>query len=281
MGYDMHWRNVPESETIAVSAARELWDQAINARDNIPQHEKGVPDHDWLERNGMNWDDPRAWTGRSDRYHAAQAEVSRASGVIDGAEKSYFRFNIWGMQRARDIMYTTGMAFEDELHPPFPSPEDCGITWDMYHAVEYPDDSDYEEARIAMTPGQREQAVRMKAEHDAVLASHTQEVPGIPLHKFSSNDGWIVVPAECDAAVALWKAYLTETGEDATRDYVENSFGGRGYARWLMWVEFIRSASRYGGFEVWLCMKSEKTVIAERGHQTGLTQCSCGIRTTS
>ena len=252
MGYDMHWRNVPESEVIAVNEAREVWNQAINARDALPHEEKGVPDRDWLEDNDMNWDDPRAWIERSDRYHAAQAKVSRASSIIDSLERSYFRFNIWGMSMVRQIMYTSGMAFEDDPHPPFPRPEDCGITWDMYHAVEYPDDTNYEEARIAMTPGQHEQAKRMKAEHDAVLMSHIQEVPGIPLHKFGSNDGWIIVPAECDAAVWLWKAYLTNTGEDAARNFVEESFGGRGYGRWLEWVEFIRLASQHGGFEVWL-----------------------------
>jgi hypothetical protein len=126
-----------------------------------------------------------------------------------------------------EYMAERGMIFEAGPHPEFPKLDD----WDAYEIWRYPE---YAEGATVST----EQARAFEAyqrELDAVLSWHGPEVPGIPAHKFGTNDGWIVTPAECEAAVRL-AAEHEPPATDA--DY------------WAKWINYLDRASKEGGFEV-------------------------------
>lgn len=154
----------------------------------------------------------------------------RGKHFADGDEV-YFRLNAWGMARYAGYMADRGMIFEAGEHPPFPKAEDFGLTWEQIEAYRYPE---YAEG-VALTDDQRERAAKYQAENDAVLSWHGPEVPGIPAHKFGTNDGWIVTPAECQAAVKLGREHPPPEKDP---DY------------WAKWLDYMDRASRAGGFEV-------------------------------
>src|SRR5690606_1339925 len=78
--------------------------------------------------------------------------------------------------------------------------------------------------------------------HDGTLA----------MYKLSSNDGWLVTPEECAAAV---DAYVGASEED--KQHVFNAFADEHHTatelrEWFEeWVDFLRRAARSRGFRVW------------------------------
>ena len=155
----------------------------------------------------------------------------------------YFRLNIWGMGRYRDLMEKFGMVFEDDPCPPFPEAEDYGVYWDDVYALKYPEA--YPDHK--WTDDRRTAAKKALEDTEAVLRFHGRtDTPGIPLHKFSSNDGWHVLPAECEAAVRAWQA-AAATDHGALEAVTESS-GDADY--WLKWIGYLSAAARHGGFEV-------------------------------
>ena len=118
---------------------------------------------------------------------------------FDSGDEGYFRLNMGGMHWCSDEMAARGMTFDAGQHPPFPD------NWDDKPAV------------------------------DAVLSWHGPEMPGIPAHKFWSNDGWIVTPAECQAAVRTGRA-SPPPAEHA--------------GIWERWLDYLDRASHHEGFEV-------------------------------
>lgn len=246
MGYDMYWLRDRVGEEEAVAAARVIWDSAIRARDAIPREEMGrFIGAEQAEARGLDWDSHEAYEGRTERYRVAQDAVTAASDVMDKARQSYFRLNISGMAIYRDRMADFGMAFDDVPHPDWPKSEDYGVTNEIVWAVDDP--QEYPEEYAKITPEQGKQAQACIAARDEILAWHgSADTPGIPLHKFSSNDGWIVLPAECEAAVRIWEQVVKERGQDAALQAV-----GRRPDYWLAWIEYLRGAARHGGFEVW------------------------------
>lgn len=245
MGYDMRWVKRDDSEIAEVEALRALFTAKCKVRNALPDGEKGTLNFERVKREGLDFESDEAWDGRTPAYRAAQAEVHAAYEAMGDAEKSYFRLNIFGMGRYRDLMERLGMAFEDDPHPPFPEAEDYGVTWDDVSAAEYPEDyPDHE-----WTDGALVAALKVKEASDAVLRFHGRtDTPGIPLHKFGSNDGWHVLPAECEAAVRIWRKFVADEGEEAALNLVTNSVNGASY--WLKWIEYLAGAARHGGFEV-------------------------------
>jgi hypothetical protein len=70
-----------------------------------------------------------------------------------------------------------------------------------------------------------------------------QPVLGIPRHKFSSNDGWLVTPAQIAAALDIYRSRTAEevaaVMEPKDRDI------------WGKWIDFLDYAKDRGGFRVW------------------------------
>jgi hypothetical protein len=220
MGYDMTWRKVDDSEEAAVRAAREAWNRAIAARDALPA--------DSAERQ------------------AAQNAVLAASAEEDAAEHSYFRLNMRGMGSWVDLMAELGMVFNAGRHPAWPEIESFGITYDDLERVESPE---YFKDEPPLDEEMAEKARRYIAERDALLAWHGPEIPGIPEHKFGSNDGWIVTPPECQAALAIYMAKLEEVGQDVIGNLIENRVGER-KGKWAQWLAYLNGAVSHDGFEV-------------------------------
>ena len=247
----MRWREVPQSERDEVAALNKERQVASAELKSIPKAESGIMNRAWLEKNDHDFNDPAAWIGRSEQYVQAAARVSDLDDEIAAVMKSYFRFNVSGMSRAVDIMLRLGMCYNDEMLT-FPTlPADSPATWDDVHALGYPDDPAYDECRAAMTPEARADAEAYNTELARVLAFHSQaDTPGIPEHKFSSNDGWLVVPAECEAAVSIWNAALAEHGEAQVRTLVTVILGESNHDYWLDWIQFMADAARHGGFVV-------------------------------
>lgn len=242
MGYDMRWRTVDPGEKEAVAAAREVWHAALRERDELPDMEHGT----WIPGSA----DPEAhesYAGRTQRYIKAQDKVMAASREMDAAENSYFRLNIWGMGRYRGLMETLGMAFEDDPHPDWPKMGDFGTNDDDVDAADYPEGSpgyEWTDERLRAALTYREQV-------NCVLAFHGQaDTPGIPLHKFGSNDGWIVLPVECEAAVRTWQDFVAKEGDEAALNFVTNTLGEGRTDYWLEWIKYLAGAARHDGFLV-------------------------------
>lgn len=245
MGYDMHWRKKDIGEEADVAAARAVWEEAIAARNALPKSEQGTFNRAKAEASGGDWDAHGVRDGRTARYIAAQDAVMAASADMSAAEVSYFRLNVWGMGRACDLMAELGMTFADDPHPPWPRAENFGVTDDQAEAVRYPEYG----GDVPLTDADRQAVGRYLAEHDRVLAWHGRtDTPGIPDHKFGSNDGWIVLPAECEAALRIYAAQLEELGQDAMHNLIDNRFGSRGH--WGQWLAYMNGAITHDGFEV-------------------------------
>jgi hypothetical protein len=156
---------------------------------------------------------------------AAQQAVNAAFKAADAAERSYFRLNIFGMSRYCGFMDKLGML-SGEDSPAFPRPEDHGLT-------EWPEsDSD------TLTDAEK----AFLAACEAVTDYEPQPVTGIPVGKFGSNDGWLVTPAQCTAAL---ESYRKHSGDE-----VKALTGPDRLDYWQQWIAFLNYASGRGGFRV-------------------------------
>lgn len=207
MGYDMYTvQPADEAEKTAVAAAQ--------ARVRDLPHPFTVPEGEERDAAGKAWED--AWR------------------ALNLAEKSYFRLNITGMGRCCGFMDEVGMITGEDA-PGFPTPDEYGLD-------EWPDDpADYEgderkAAEAKLTPSSR----KFLNDCQATTDYEPQPVNGIPVGKFSSNDGWLVTPAQCRAAVDKWKtAPLTAQRDiEAQADW------------WPSWIAFLDHAAERGGFRV-------------------------------
>jgi hypothetical protein len=138
-----------------------------------------------------------------------------------------FRFNVFSMAWFCDYMEQRGMIFDAGKPPPSPDGD-----WHLMERWQYPESYGDEPP---LTADQESAAKELRAATDAVLSWHGPEIPGIPMHKFWTNDGWIVTPAECEAAVRIGRQH------PAPADHEEY---------WNQWLDYIDRASRAGGFEV-------------------------------
>ena len=240
MGYDMRWRKADPDEKEAVAAVREVFHAAVTERDSLPREESGR-----LRPGAEDWDAHDSHDGRTERYAKAQDKVHAAYREMGDAEKSYFRLNGFGMGSYVSLMERIGMVFDDDPHPPFPEAEDFGTTWEDHSALEYPED--YPD--VAWTDSRLVAATKLREALNAVLDFHGKtDTPGIPARKFSSNDGWHVLPAEAEAAVRLWQQFVAGNGEEKALTIVAEHVGDTSY--WLKWITYLAGSVRHDGFEV-------------------------------
>jgi len=131
---------------------------------------------------------------------------------LERAQSTYFRLNIWGMGIARELMWNFGMAYDSNPDPALDVPTDEGFASDAY------------------------------------LESGTKDEPGIPIHKFCSNDGWNVTPLECLGAVSQWRKFCDQQGWPY--DYAPLNDENEPIAFWPRWIEYLTNAADAGGFRV-------------------------------
>lgn len=196
----------------------------------------------------------------SKEYVAAYQAWMDAIHELDKAHASYFRLNIWGMGRARQIMWDLEMLKDGDQDPWPDAPE--GLDAEKVEAlVELFDDEDvpvrqedlqkhlagaseyWTEAygELTFTDGELEAFATYRKAANNVRAANDDSVPGITLYKLGSNDGWLVTPEECSSAVEIWNST-----DQATRDAV--------LAKAVFfqdWVDFLECASQHGGFTVY------------------------------
>lgn len=132
-----------------------------------------------------------------------------------------FRLNIFGMSRYRDAMLELGMAHESRSL----------ATQSDWESLPEDYDSDSEEAYYEAL--------------DKITSRHAEgTAPTIPLHKFGTNDGWLVTPDEIRASLAKWDewngAVLTSK---ETADLVGTEYWGK-------WIDYLRLAADHDGFRV-------------------------------
>jgi hypothetical protein len=211
VGYDMYIETTPETETAKAAEGEAAFNEAVKARDALTV--------------------PRT---HSD-YIAAQAKVTKALDALESADTSYFRLNGWGMSRYREIMTQLGMVADGYSLPPWPHEPD-GITWEDIKAAEAPADG----SDLPVKP----EALAYVKQLDAHLAWHPEPPFGIALHKFGSNDGWLVTPEEIAAAL---ESYRTHSGDEVK--VIITSAGGE-LDHWLKWISYLERAQRRGGFRV-------------------------------
>lgn len=249
MGYDMHWQSKADGEDEAVAAAENAFHDAAAERDALPRAEAGTFNRARFDENG-DMDAHENYDGRTDRFKAAQDKVHAAYEALDDARQSYFRLNISGMGAVRQAMGEIGMVFDDDPHPPFPEAEDYGTAYEYVWAVEDPEDDP--DTFRDMTAEDFSKAQAYIAEKDRVLAWHGRtDTPGIPIHKFGSNDGWLVLPAECEAAVRIYRDWLREGGERRLAKVLAGAGLGDYPELWQQWIDYLIGAAKHGGFEVY------------------------------
>lgn len=205
MGYDMSIvGGSTEAEQEALDAARKLVDAAV---EECKKHERSTPE-----------------------YQAADKELERLFDEMYSLPSEYYRLNIWGMGRCRDLMLEREMIYltqgPDFPDLPYPKREDFDSP-EKYEAAFSEWEEKYEELS------------------EPVKALHPEGGDVIPSHKFGSNDGWHVTEEECAAAVAAARA-----SELPAPTVIEDGLEVA-VSWWPEWVDFLDRASKRGGFRVY------------------------------
>lgn len=142
--------------------------------------------------------------------------------VIRRDDPTYFRLNISGMGAMREVMEQAGAGtWEGEASwPEYPGSE---------HFNRHGDPVD-------------EVGLAYEAQVKALRMARTTTL--VPLHKFCSNDGWVVTPGECRLIAERVRSLLEsddyDFGEDGWREMVRD------------WADYCADAANFAdGFEVW------------------------------
>lgn len=151
--------------------------------------------------------------------------------------KHYFRLNISGMVFVAGALERVGVITATGGPEEWPKPGAFGLE-------EWPDlmVETEEGSWVKREPTDTEKRFLDRVEE--IRAGGDDEVRGIPGWKFSTNDGWLVTPAECEAA---WKQWVLTS--DADR--VAACDGDDGVALVNRFMEWTRDAASRGGFRVW------------------------------
>ena len=247
MGYDMRFRNgKPEGEAERVSAAREAFHAAVKVRDDIPKAEHGFF-RPGIDSSRARWGEV-PYTNASPRRAAAENEVHRLYGEMYAVERSYFRLNISGMSVVRQAMLALGMAYKSSCRGDFPDYPDSEAVQQLIDEINYPEYASERKPGEIVREDDLFAARAYIQQRDAALVDHPHGGTAIPLHKFSSNDGWIVTPAECKAALKAWHG---TTPEARLAALTEAGVTGPDWARiWARWIDYLTLAQDFGGFEV-------------------------------
>lgn len=204
MGYDMRIRgNVPAAPEHDIQQAKDAYEAARAAV--TARHQAGEFK-----------DNTKAF------FEAELVPEQLWSAYYRLKDPSYFRLNNGGMGRYADAMHELGMAHEST----------SGLDWSK--APEYPEDDENDENLDAY-----------RAAMDKFTGAHgtPADKPTIPLHKFSSNDGWFVTPEEIRAALDAYDTRCSEELSDTTRDLFETDY-------WGEFIAWLRLAAEHDGFRV-------------------------------
>jgi len=173
----------------------------------------------------------------------AQTLVEERGREMAAAEIGSFHLSMSAMFICRTRMAERGMGHDEGgPRPPWPRPEAYGyLSVDEYRTEDEIHDED--ETDSSTWP---ERLRRFREDAMRVLA-WSPEIPGIPLHKLSSNDGWLVHPIDCLGALHRLDEFRQVHGDTAA---LLPSFDGRPVGWWGDWIAYLHLASQHGGFRV-------------------------------
>lgn len=155
-------------------------------------------------------------------------------------ERDYFRLNIWGMQVARGVMDQRGMLHRMDPVPNQPRlPGGHFGNEDPWEYVSRHTDDDL----VANADAPPDVKTWCK-NNRAFLMARDKSATGMAVHKFCSNDGWIVTVDECISALAAWEVTVAE-GQPAPRHE------GNEIEWWSEWIAYLELAVEHGGFRVY------------------------------
>ncbi|MFE9250901.1 hypothetical protein [Streptomyces sp. NPDC007088] len=261
MGYDMYIHDpMTDEEEAAYRRAREAFDAAVSDRDGLPH---ALPEYQdakrrldtakaRMEKEGRSAELSRVVIEAGEEmrglrlshpgYKAAQQKVDAAYEAVQAADVSYFRLDIHGMGVYRTVMHQLGMLVTDYDAPDYPELPD-GVTWE-----------DVDAAKDEPTPGAGDglpvkaaAAVYVK-ELDAHLAWHPGPASGITVHKLGSNGGWLVTPAEIEAALAAYRTHSAPQVMTLLAAALGDEDDSHSY--WIEWITYLERARVRGGFKV-------------------------------
>jgi len=251
------------------------WEAALRVRDAIPKGEHGHFTREEFDA-GAVWEGAGIPADASERYRAAQEHQHQLYEQMCAAQVWYHRRNVWGMGTLRDVMLRLDMVRSnysmDEC--PFPWPEASwkddpneGEHWDAYYdwvhgyktidvEAEYEQNHpdvlkafrEYREAKEKRLTWVPEECFKIMVDGEEVI----DETPhAIPIHKFGSNDDWIVTPTECTAALAKARSVSDRGIRLAFQVSGATDWDPADIARsWQSWLTFIEGAASHGGFSV-------------------------------
>jgi hypothetical protein len=221
MGYDMYWVKKDSEDEAAYQKAHDAFYSAVQTRDAIPKYQEAL-------------------------RQEAQKVVEERSAAMYKAQRYYFRANIWGMQRLRDIMWRAEMIHDvaSDARPDHPRPEEFGldddVAWNMH------DQHTYYAPKGEAEPVTDERYHKWRAAYDNWL-TWAPEVPGMPIWKFGSNDGWVVTPIEILGALHKWG----ENGNPTPSSLGLDTGDEPGWDEWwALWIQYLIDAAQHDGFEV-------------------------------
>lgn len=225
MGFDMRIENRIESVELAKQAARDQFEAACRERDALGAAGEG-PDRANLKP-------------ASEAFDEAQKRVSAASEAMWEADAAYFRLNVWGMSRMVDDMITLGMlALNYPGYPDWPE-------YDEAYEERLDELGELSDAELAALPDEPAKAFEIAQRE--VKAWSPPDEPGIPAHKFGSNDGWLVTPLDIRGALEALKRADADLVAKVRAEWTDED-GGNNFDRW---IEYLQRAQQHGGFRVW------------------------------
>lgn len=204
VGYDMRMKGaMADDEKAAHDAAERAFNQAVKERDKLPRgdfrtlwKESDMPSklpEGWIR---ADQDDGDILIGTPESV-AAQQLVHECYEEMQRLDVTYFRLNIWGMQRAREIMSRVGMIHNVgyEQLPPY---IECSCD-----VVRHDSERDDIQCRLCELY-ENDKTAYFEAQPHYVWAPDDQV--GIPRWKLGSNDPWLITSDECRSAVEIWES---------------------------------------------------------------------------
>jgi hypothetical protein len=255
VGYDFRTvQPMTAVETAAYNETSKTFFAAVKVRDSLPKEESGQFDVKRAqEEKGLDWEAHELYPGRTQRYIEAQDAVNDAYEALIAADRTTFRLNIGGMGRYHTAMGLLGMLQTrsiDQTPPEWPESDTIGDDdWEAVYA-------EIDNRLIALSGGQQATDTTLPVRKtisdyaDAMIRKLTwtpTPVTGIYSECFSSNDGWVVSPAQIDAALTT---YRTHTGETVKAALEKAGISEQGRDYWLKWLGFLQYAMNQGGFRV-------------------------------
>jgi hypothetical protein len=244
----MYWiKPDPETEKRyheAMDRVYKLW----KIRDALPTEEHGHPTREEM----MNFGNGEAPANASERYRQAQRASHEAYEAAQEIQQNYFRLNIFAMGHYVDVMRTFDMVVDvsDERrypHAPWKNEPNESELWDTYYEWE---NGEFTDGDVV----DRWKFVEYSHELEAYLANSPDSAENrIPTYKFGTNDGWIVTPVECRAAVERARSHTDDEVRAAFSAVYHTATVERldeAVSYWHKWIKFIEGAAEHEGFEV-------------------------------